>query len=382
MSSNTPNLIGLSKEEKYKAVKEYVHSQGDTLLTKKFEKGPIRLYVKCGKHKIKYRVDWSNYRKNSRCPKCGIEKMKKSKTLTFKQTKKDIERKFSHLTVIGLVGKNASFNNKAEIWMKCDKGHPKFKSNRKQVMKSQKGLICEQCRKNNHSDVMSLTYDDVSRSCKKLKLRLLTRKFKGLDSRVRVQCIKCDHRYRLKVATIRTKQTLCKRCNQPDPEKCVDEVLQLLKHDKIIKYYRYNPYLSYYYKSDPKCKDIRECPFDFIVFLPNMKTFVIEVDGDQHFNKRWFINQNKPENWEGRKRRDAIKNNHCVNNKITLLRIHENDTSNSKKYIESIIENINNKHINPDIIYCSNKKKYRKMFDRMKKEKYQKLSSNSLKKAK
>lgn len=362
MSSNTPNLVGLSKEEKYKAVKKYIKNQGDELLDDQFKKADISMNLKCGKHKIKYKITWNSYRDRKRCFKCGIEKMKKSKTLTFKQTKKDIERKFSHLTVIRLVNKNASFNNRSEIWIKCDKGHPKFKSNRKQVMKSQKGLICEQCRKNNHSNVMSLTYDDVSRSCKKLKLRLLTRKFKGLDSRVRVQCIKCNHRYRLKVATIRIKQTLCKRCHQQEPESRVDDILVSLKRDKIIRTFRYNAYLSYYYKGDVICRYKRECPFDFMIFLPDGYTFLIEVDGDQHFRKDCY-NYNKGSDWKERKIRDSIKNSHCIKNKIILLRIYEKDTIKAKKYIMYIIKLINDRKVDTNFIYCSDSNKYHDMLD-------------------
>ena len=65
------------------------------------------------------------------------------------------------------------------------------------------------------------------------------------------------------------------------------------------------------------CKDIKELPFDF--FVDNK--YIIEFDGEQHFeykeNKGW----NNIENFNKTQEHDKIKYQWCFDNNISIIRI-------------------------------------------------------------
>ena len=75
------------------------------------------------------------------------------------------------------------------------------------------------------------------------------------------------------------------------------------------------PFIQQYKNSN--CKDIKELPFDF--FVDN--TYIIEFDGEQHFeykeNKGW----NNIENFNKTQEHDKIKNQWCFDNNIPIIRI-------------------------------------------------------------
>ena len=75
------------------------------------------------------------------------------------------------------------------------------------------------------------------------------------------------------------------------------------------------PFIQQYKNSN--CKDIKELPFDF--FVDN--TYIIEFDGEQHFeykeNKGW----NNIENFNKTQEHDRIKNQWCFDNNIPIIRI-------------------------------------------------------------
>lgn len=73
------------------------------------------------------------------------------------------------------------------------------------------------------------------------------------------------------------------------------------------------------------CRDKNPLPFDF--YLPNYNT-CIEYQGEQHFKPVNYFGGLK--NFETQKKRDLIKNNYCIANKINLLIINYNDNVKEK----------------------------------------------------
>jgi len=102
----------------------------------------------------------------------------------------------------------------------------------------------------------------------------------------------------------------CPICNNSKGENLIIKYL-LNKNIKFETQYKFE-----------KCKFKRELKFDF--YLPEYNS-CIEFDGDQHFNKFRF--ENNDDKLNIRKKRDEIKNIYCEENNIKLYRI---------KYTENI----------------------------------------------
>lgn len=81
--------------------------------------------------------------------------------------------------------------------------------------------------------------------------------------------------------------------------------------------------------------------FDFAVFNNNKLNFLIEFDGEQHFDNKFY------EPLENIQARDEIKNQYCINNKIKLLRIDYNyrDYDSIYNIINNYIKGVNNEII-------------------------------------
>ena len=100
----------------------------------------------------------------------------------------------------------------------------------------------------------------------------------------------------------------------------------------MIKDYLYNHNIEFIpQKKFSNCKDIKELPFDFYLPFYNM---AIEYDGEQHFFPVDFNglgNDYANKQFNKTTLHDRIKNEYCLKNNITLIRI---------PYYE--IKNINN----------------------------------------
>lgn len=80
------------------------------------------------------------------------------------------------------------------------------------------------------------------------------------------------------------------------------------------------------------CRDVGKLFFDFAIYQNNLLECLIEVDGQFHFKD--YYGQ-----LDGQVKRDLIKNNYCIMNKIKLLRIPYWDIEN-KKYINYLERNL------------------------------------------
>jgi hypothetical protein len=102
------------------------------------------------------------------------------------------------------------------------------------------------------------------------------------------------------------------------------------KGEKSIKYFLDKNNIShttqYKYKD---CVYKKELPFDFAVLNKDgLVKFLIEYQGEQHFNKFRFINGDK--NFETRQLRDKIKYNYCKEHNIPLYYITYKDNIEEK----------------------------------------------------
>lgn len=111
------------------------------------------------------------------------------------------------------------------------------------------------------------------------------------------------------------------------------------KFERIIEKYLIEIGISY--KTQIKfdtCKNIRSLPFDFGVYKNNNLLFLLEIDGQQHFQPCNFngIDESAAiKRYEETIKNDNIKNTWCIENDIKLIRISYKDVLN-KKYINII----------------------------------------------
>lgn len=91
------------------------------------------------------------------------------------------------------------------------------------------------------------------------------------------------------------------------------------------------------------CKDIRCLPFDFAIFDNNELLCLIELQGQQHYQPYTFNNEPQEiriKNFEDRLKKDNIKKEYCIKNKIPLLLIKYNKFNKIEQIFESFISSL------------------------------------------
>ena len=126
---------------------------------------------------------------------------------------------------------------------------------------------------------------------------------------------KCDkgHQWRIRISNRTTNAcSCCPVCNESKGERKIFEILT----NRNIKFHKQVSFDS--------CRNINKLAFDYAVILSDKSGFLIEYQGEQHFEPISFngkMNGKTRKNFlEGRKR-DEIKRRWCRENKIPLLEI-------------------------------------------------------------
>ncbi len=139
--------------------------------------------------------------------------------------------------------------------------------------------------------------------------------FKGVSNKVSMKHNTCGHEYEVTPNHF-YKGRRCPKCNQSKGEKAVNDMLESLNLT-FAREYRIS-----------ECKNVVALPFDFAVMKNNNLALLIEYQGEQHFKSlEWF---GWRESFADRQKKDAIKRNYCLTNRIPLLEIHFEDKNISK----------------------------------------------------
>ena len=128
------------------------------------------------------------------------------------------------------------------------------------------------------------------------------------------------HEWKTRVAH-RTGGHGCPRCNNSKGERAVRYLLE----NKNIEFNQEHRFGD--------CKDKNKLPFDFYLHGYNL---CIEYDGEQHYKYVQYIHKNEKRYLQQR-RRDRIKNQYCLDNNITLLRIHQDDYKNIGSILNEVL---------------------------------------------
>lgn len=130
-------------------------------------------------------------------------------------------------------------------------------------------------------------------------------KFINMHTKVKSFHYKCKKEYMIYPENFIYKNERCP---------CERDMIKSRQVKKIISILNENHIKYENEKRFKKCKDKKSLPFDFYLEEYNC---IIEYDGSQHFNKKFYYE----ENYEIRHKHDLIKNEFCKNNSINLIRI-------------------------------------------------------------
>lgn len=125
-------------------------------------------------------------------------------------------------------------------------------------------------------------------------------------TKIKYKCKTCGSIYEAKPYSLINGSCRCKKCQCSSGERKVANFLD----DNNIQYQR-----EYIFQG---CFDKKPLRFDF--YIPSMN-IAIEYDGIQHFEPIDFFNTKNNDTLDDIHRRDKIKNDFCLKNGITLIRV-------------------------------------------------------------
>lgn len=258
----------------------------------------VKVQIFCNVHKEYFLQQPNNHLSGQGCPKCGKVKYSKNKTYTkeeyIEKATKIHGGKYDYNCIIY----NGS-KNKIDIWCNNHKGTFSIHAN-----SHLKGFGCTKCYSNRINDTEgfvskakikhgnNFSYEDTFYIKSTLKVKIFCNNHKG---------------YFFQTPSNHLNGFGCNVCALIKQEsKAVTEITDFLLQNNIsyLKEYRFHD-----------CKNILPLPFDF--YLPE-HNICIEYDGKQHFKKStWYDDEGLKEI----QKRDLIKTEYCIDNKIKLLRI-------------------------------------------------------------
>ena len=296
--------------------------------------------------------------------------MSSGKRLDFDYVKNFIENE--NYTLISTEYKNAATKMK----MVCDKGHEceicfdKFRRGRR-------CKTCDNIRKTNQQ--VKMTLEDVEEQLLKWNLKLLDTNFNGINKKMNVMCLKCNHSFNLTFATINKSVHKCQFCHKIKMLEETKEFLHSIGYELISEEYVTNKHKlivrcnhNHIFEASrdsimhgnecPYCKSVSKGERKISVFLDThninyiqQKTFselkfkrllrfdfflpehnvAIEFDGIQHFEPVKIFGGE--EYFEYIKTTDEIKNNFCLKNDIKIIRIAYFDYDDIEEILQSLI---------------------------------------------
>ena len=150
------------------------------------------------------------------------------------------------------------------------------------------------------------------------------------------KCKECGHEWPSSISNRSGKdENGCPKCSKSKGEKIIQEIFD-----------RYNIINIPQYKFKD-CRNKNPLPFDIAIFVDEEKIklkLLIEYDGEQHFypvNFGGISNKRAEENFRRTQKHDLIKNNYCLKNNITLLRIPYWEFDNIEEILIDVLVNGN-----------------------------------------
>lgn len=299
---------------------DYINTQND-----------LNIRCACGNEFI---VSFDVFKRGQRqCKKCGQKITKKKLLLSYKDVKKYIEIDSNS----GCKLISDSYNGYYEpLQIKCKcgeiftKSYGRFKNGVKCCEKCSykpKKVKIKKTNRKNHSFNDVKNYIENNSKC-----TLLSTTYKKNSIPLEIMC-ECGEIFWTSFNDFKQGRTKCKNCNK-SMSKGEQLIKEFLDKNNII-------YNMQYKFSD--CKNYKPLPFDFAILNKDTTIkLLIEYDGIQHFEPRYFGSKNQEKvmkNSDNIKKNDYIKNNYCKHNNIYLLRISYKQQRNINNILSKYILN-------------------------------------------
>ena len=279
----------------FSVVKQFIESQGYTVLQNSMKNNKEKIKMQCDKGHI-IEMTWGNFKSNGRrCRYCNIERIK----TPIEEIKSTIESE-GYTFIEEVEGKHGR-----RVKVKCPKNHiydvtfSKFKIGRR----------CPIC-----SDT-TFSYDYVNEYIKKEGYILINDNYENIYQKLDMLCPK-GHKYKTNFHNFKNNKRRCPRCMSYKGEDKIAEVLNSMNLEFIHQH------------RIPECKNINPLPFDF--YIPN-KNILIEYDGEQHFELKHAFSK---EGFYATQKNDKIKDKFCLDNNIKLIRIPYWEFDNIEKILD------------------------------------------------
>lgn len=274
----------MAVKHSYEYVKNYIENFGYILLSEEYIDANKKIKIMCNKGHI-YEATFSQFKyQNQRCPYCSG-----NAKFTYEYVKDYIES-FGYT----LLSKEY-VNSKTHLLVRCECGHEYLVT----FSNFKKGRRCNECNKTKWNKEKIIEY-----ITEQTKFEFI--EFIKYNKSLSVIKLKCSHGHEFicKFNSIKYGKTGCPTCKESKGERRIEEFL--IKYNIIYKkQYR-----------DKRCKNKNTLPFDF--YLTDLNT-IIEFDGIQHFEAVEYFGGY--EKLLETRFNDEIKNQHCKDNDIKLIRI-------------------------------------------------------------
>lgn len=284
---------------------------------------------------FKSRYEFFVYRGN-RCPKCS----RKHTRYTIKELKEKFPVKDLEILDISYPGpkikikclkcntiKHIGLQTYKKYNFKCCKKKMKEEKLLQQKKKSEEKRIQKQIKKESieqlKNEIKFEKYYKQVESVHGKDIKIKEKVFNTQDKFL-IECNICNHIWKSNFKYLRRGHG-CPICKSSKGEKAINKYL-INKNFVFEREYKF---------SDSEICSLR---FDFAVKL-NDKLYLIEFDGEQHFDiNKQFGDNNKEEKYNKQITNDNKKNEYCINNNIPLLRIPYWEIDNIDKLLNNFLK--------------------------------------------
>lgn len=302
-------------EQEY--IETYINSTGEKFVEDQVyenEQQPLQIICQNEWCKKTYTKTWNNFRKGSRCPVCAQIQREDKRRMPFSKVE-DIINSTGDL----LWSRSDEYeNNRSLLTIICGKCTTIYEKSLEDFSRRDKPRRCPECSKKNANALLKMPESEIELLCKVNKLILVTQ-YSDMPN-VKHPCTficcndNCGYQFITTIDSIKWKSTGCPKCKASQGERNLIYILERLKSNGAIK-----DWIKEYRFKDSDT--ISRLSFDFAVST-NDGMFLIEFDGSPHFVPTSFTaHVNSDDSFASTNKRDRLKNEYCVANHISLLRI-------------------------------------------------------------
>jgi len=246
----------MTKRLTYEEVKDFIESEGFTLLSDEYTRGKEKLTIRCKKGHEEP-IIFNNFKTRRRCPKCAIEERNEKKRIKPDKVKELVESEGHELLEIteGYKGEHK------RLLVSCpNKDHEPYPVS---YQNFNKGKRCPECK----ADKNRIPFKEVKDTIESEGFKLLSKKYKSRKHTINVECPQ-GHIYPTTYDLFLSGKR-CGKCNMSRGENLLYFILKNILPENNF-YYQY-----------PVTIDNNNYRYDFCVDS-DFRLF-IEFDGTQHY---------------------------------------------------------------------------------------------------